>query len=119
MFSSTKRHGLLRVVAVLTALVMMFAASAYTAVPQQVSAKSEEQQLKDELADLKDKQKKLQKEQQQLKDDLADEKDKQASYEKQIDNVKEQIEIYQDQIDTVNQAIKETDQKISDVYKRQ
>lgn len=114
MFSSTKRHGLLRVAAVLTALVMMFAASAYTAVPQQVSAKSEEQQLKDELADLKDKQKKLQKEQQQLKDDLADEKDKQASYEKQIDNVKEQIEIYQDQIDTVNQAIKETDQKISD-----
>lgn len=113
MFLSAKRYSALRLIAMLIAVVMVFSATVYTSVPQTfVSAKSEEQELKDEIARLEKEQKELKKKRDQINDNLSAEKEKQESYQKEIDNVKEQLEVYQEQIDTVNGEISDTEEKI-------
>ncbi len=112
MVSSAKRRSILRLIAMLIAVVTVFSATVYTSVPQTVIAAQTEQELKDEIARLQKEQKELKAKRDQLKKDLAKEQETREAYQKEIDNVKEQLEVYQGQIDTVNGKISDTEDKI-------
>ena len=107
MVSLSQKRKLFRALSLLTSAAMLSAACIYTAVPQTVAAAQTEQELQDQLQDLKEQQK-------QLQEDLDSEKDKQESYEGQIEIVEQQLETYQEQIDIVNDAIEQTEEKITD-----